>query len=178
MKKNLSVVFGFVMMMLLVACGNAEEDPIVLGPYSTVQPQLQTQEASQIQEPQIQETPQVQQQQTQENYFFNDLNNAYDLNNVSVKPRYMYWDNGSLVAECFVINGLDTAVYNVNVNNLEFSNGAGVFASASFGTLQGASIAPYSYIVWTFTFPADCVYKTNADLTGNINTSANTNYNY
>ena len=173
MKKNLSAVLVFVMMLLLVACGNADEEPIVLGPYSTVQPQLQTQEV-----PQIQETPQVQQQQTQENYFYNDLNNAYDLNNVSVKPKYMYWDDGALVAECFVINGLDTAVYNVNVNNLEFSNESGLFASASFGTLQGASIAPYSYIVWTFNFPADCVYKTNADLTGTINTSANTNYNY
>ncbi len=112
------------------------------------------------------------------NEFFNDLNYAYDLNLVSVKPRHVYWDGETLVAECFVINGFSTTVYNVNINNLEFSNAAGVISSASFGMLQNAAIAPYSYIIWTFHFGPDCIQATDADLTGNLGCRYHTDYQY
>ena len=99
---------------------------------------------------------------TPENVFFNDSNNAIDVNAVSIKPRYVYWDNGSLVAECFVINGFSHNVYNIDVKALSFSNDAGLIASAGFGTLNGATIAPNSYLVWTFSFAPDTVAANNA----------------
>ena len=183
MKKNLAVILVFAMMLAMVACGNTQEDVIVLNPQGqkdTVNvPDVQdyTQDASDT-ENVVQETPSVETPVQNQNYFYNDTNYFYDLNTVSVKPRYVYWENGMLIAECFVINGFDVPVYNVNVDSLEFSNSAGKFAGAAFGTLQGASIAPYSYIVWTFTFPADCVFSNNADLTGVVNTAYKTNYSY
>lgn len=189
MKKRLAIVLVLAMMFALGACGNTQEDVIVLNP----QGQKNTENVQNVQdytqdvydtEDVVEETPEVEitvQENTQvhnQNYFYNDTNYFYDLNTVSVKPRYVYWENGMLIAECFVINGFDVPVYNVNVDLLEFSNSAGKFAGAAFGTLQGASIAPYSYIVWTFTFPADCVFSNNADLTGVVNTAYKTNYSY
>ena len=117
-------------------------------------------------------------QNQQDNYFYNDTNNYYDLNQVSIRPRYMYWDNGVLVAECFVINGLPVNVYNINVENLEFSNGSVKIAQAAFGVMQNAVIAPYSHVIWTFYFDSNCVLSANADLTGFMNCSSNTSYNY
>lgn len=112
------------------------------------------------------------------NYFLNENNNYFDVDQVTIRPRYIYWDNGTLVAECFVINGLPVSVFNINVNNLVFSNDNVKIAEAGFGVMQNAVIAPYSHVVWTFYFNADCVNSTNADLTGNINCVFNTAYNY
>jgi len=98
------------------------------------------------------------------NEFYNDNNNTYDVNCVSIKPRHVYWDNGTLVAECFVINGINRTVSNLNVESITLSNGSGVIASAAFGGLNGASIAPYTNIIWTFKFGPDTVYMQNADL--------------
>ena len=159
MKKGIAVILVFAMMFALGACGNMQD---------YVQDAIDTENI-------VEETPvQVQNQ----NYFYNDTNYLYDLNLVSVKPKHMYWENGMLIAECFVINGLDTTVYDVNVEALQLANDAGDFAGASFGVLQGTAIAPYSYIVWTFTFPADCVYTNNADLTSGVNTVYRTSYRY
>jgi SLAP domain-containing protein len=98
------------------------------------------------------------------NYFFNDANNVYDANSISIKPRYVYWDGGKLVAECFVINGFGHTVYNINVKSLSFANPDGDIASAAFGSMDGVTIAPYSHVIWTFTFGEDCVVSPGADL--------------
>lgn len=118
-----------------------------------------------------------------ENVFFHDTNYADSLhtNNVTIKPRRVYWDNGKLQAECFVINGMSGAVWNVNVNGLRFYNRAGNIANASFGTLNAnsqfnGSIPAHSYIVWTFTYAPDCIYNYGADLS-ELGCEARTNYN-
>lgn len=98
------------------------------------------------------------------NEFFNDGNNFYEAGNVSIRPRHMYWDGNVLVAQCFVINGLDTPVANLVVNDLDFSNGNGLIADAQFGLLQGVTLQPYSHVLWTFKFGADVVNQSGADL--------------
>ena len=98
------------------------------------------------------------------NYFFNDANNAYDANALSIKPRYVYWDGDMLVAECFVINGFGHNVYDISVDSLGFSNQSGDIAKGAFGALDGVVIAPYSYVTWTFTFSPDAVFAAGADL--------------
>lgn len=119
-----------------------------------------------------------------ENVFFHDTNYADSLhtNNVTIKPRRVYWDNGLLQAECFVINGMGGAVWNVNVNGLRFYNRAGNIANASFGTLNAnsqfnGSIPAHSYIVWTFTYAPDCIYNYGADLS-ELGCEAKTTYKY
>lgn len=111
------------------------------------------------------------------NEFRNDLNYAYDLNSVSVKPKHVYWQDGKLYAQCFVINGLGQTVYNVNIKGFRLSNESVNIAEASFGVLSGVSIAPYSYIVRTFVFPADCIITPDADLSSLISYSS-TSYAY
>ena len=98
------------------------------------------------------------------NVFFNESNNTYDTNQVSVKPRYVYWKDGKLIAECFVINGCSVPVYNINVKGLSFANDSVNIASAGFGYINNIVLQPYTNIVWTFEFGADTVISYGADL--------------
>ncbi len=99
------------------------------------------------------------------NFFLNENNNFYDQNAISVRPKYVYWYDGKLVAKCFVVNGFNHPVYNINVKNLTFKNKDGLIAEGSFGTLNGVTLQPYTHVEWTFTFSSDCVAKYAADLT-------------
>ena len=99
------------------------------------------------------------------NYFYNDTNFAPDIGSVSVKPRCVRYEDGMLVAECFVINGLNTVVYQIEVTSLAFYDGDNqLIASASFGPLQNLSIGAGQYAIWTFTFAADTVANSSANL--------------
>ncbi len=96
--------------------------------------------------------------------FLNYSNNAVDVNTVSIKPYHVYWKDGCLIAECYVINGHNTPASNIRVDSLSFENKSVKIASGSFGELQGLVLAPYSYAKWTFGFvPAD-VENYGADL--------------
>lgn len=100
-----------------------------------------------------------------DNYFFNDTNYAYIVNELSIKPRYVYWlEDGTLVAECFVINGFSHAVYNIEVKTISFANADGLIASANFGALKDLVLGPYQYCVKVFSFPPDCVSSFGASL--------------
>lgn len=100
------------------------------------------------------------------NSFFNDMNFAYDIDNVTIKPRHVYYENGHLVAECFVINGFSHPVWNIVVKSLEFQDGSGnnITTDAYFGGLGGLTLGAYQYAVWTFTFESDAILSPNADL--------------
>lgn len=113
-----------------------------------------------------------------ENVFYNPNNTAYDMNALSIKPGRVYYEGDTLVAECFVINGFNHNVFNISVTELSFANEDGAIASASFGDLQGLTLAPYTYAVWTFTFGPDCIERQGADLTGILNCNAKTSNYY
>lgn len=147
-------------------------------PEPEVQTPVQPTPEPEVQVP-VQSVPEPEvQQPTVSNVFFNDTNYAYDLNALSIKPRYVYWENGKLYAECFVINGFKHTVYNINVKSLYFSNSSVNIAEASFGGLNNVSIAPYSYIVWTFVFGDDCVITPDADLTSGLRCRYETSNSY
>lgn len=111
------------------------------------------------------QNPQVNQEVDPNNKFFNENNSNYDSNAISVKPRYVYWENGELVAECFVINGFSHNVFNIDVKSISFSNSSGLIASGSgFGVLSGVTLPPFTNIVWTFRFSPDTVVNYGADL--------------
>ncbi len=102
------------------------------------------------------------------NYFLNENNNFYDKDAVSVRPKYVYWYDGKLIAECFVVNGFDHPVFNIDVKKLSFSNEDGLIAEGVFGKLNGVTLQPHTHIVWTFTFSEDCIAKYAADITSLI----------
>lgn len=98
------------------------------------------------------------------NYFYNDTNHSLDVNCVSVKPRYVYWQDGMLVAECFVINGFSHTVGNICVDKLAIYNDDGLIAEGMFGQLQDLVLEGHHYVVWTFYFAPDSVAQPNAPL--------------
>lgn len=112
-----------------------------------------------------------------DNYFFNDTNYAYVVNELSIKPRYVYWqEDGTLVAECFVINGYAHAIYNIEVKTISFANADGLIASANFGALKDLVLGPYQYYVWVFSFPPDCVSSFGASLASLICNASTSNW--
>lgn len=99
------------------------------------------------------------------NEFFNANNNTIDLNAVSIKPRHVYWKDGDLYAECFVINGFSHNVFNINVKSITISNKSGVIAKGEgFGVLNNVVIAPNTHVIWGFKFTGDAVKASGADL--------------
>ncbi len=144
-----------------VATETIVTEPVVTEPLVTEPP---------VTEPVVTEPPATEPPATQaptddsDNYFFNENNNGIDTNAVSIKPRYVYWENGQLVAECFVINGFPHTIANINVKALEIYNESGLIASGGFGELQGLVLPSGYHGVWKFVFNADCVSQVNAAL--------------
>ena len=115
---------------------------------------------------------------TTTNVFFNDTNNAYDINALSIKPRYVYWKDGDLYAECFVINGFSHNVFNIDVKSITLSNASGVIAQGEgFGVLSNVTLAPRTYIVWGFKFSGADIKNSGADLSSLLcNARVSNNY--
>ena len=88
------------------------------------------------------------------NNYFESSNTAADPGKVTMRLRYVCWkQDGSLYAECFIINGRDKAVYNLEINELTISsNEAGTIATGSFGSIDGVRIEAGQYAVHAFTF--------------------------
>ena len=115
---------------------------------------------------------------TTKNEFFNNTNNTYDVNSLSIKPRYVYWKDGDLYAECFVINGFSHNVFNIDVKSITISNKSGVIAQGEgFGVLKNVTLAPRTYIVWGFKFSGADIKNSGADLSSLIcNARVSNNY--
>lgn len=152
MKKRVITVACLVLAMLLCACEAKVEGRVnrnenlgkVLIETTCVPTQPETTEAK--------------------NEFFNDQNNFYSEGEVSIRPRHLYWDGDVLVAQCFVINGLNEKVSKIKVDQLKFGNDDGVIANAQFGELEDLTLSPYCHVLWTFYFGEDVVEMVDADL--------------
>ena len=100
-----------------------------------------------------------------DNYFYNEENTYYEENAINVRPLYVYWEeDGSLYAQCAVINGYAEALTNIEITYLYFANENGIIAEGSFGLLQDLVLEPYHYAVWTFRFEGNAVKAFGADL--------------
>lgn len=139
----------------------------------TPEQELQSPAADSVLEPEEQKTgPQPMQPDSNgqfpgpdsDNVLWADGNNGYEEGKVVVRPRYMYWNNDVLYAECYVVNGCDYTVSGIEVETLSFANDSGEFASANFGELVDVTIPPYMNIIWTFIYTDDAVITPNADL--------------
>lgn len=177
MKKLLTILLTMAIIMSLAACGTKEAE-------KSKDKKEETKKETQVKKKEVkEEKEEVEKEEIEanievdENYFFNEQNSSYDIDSVSIKPRYVYWENGTLVAECFVINGFSHAVHSLNVDSLTFSNESGEIASAGFGALEGVMLPAYSNVVWTFTFDADFVSIQDAELSS-LTTNASVSYAY
>ena len=178
MKKLITSILALTMAVSLAACGavkpaqplpkedgasipSVETENVTAAPEATVP---ETTEPSVPEETKPQQKPSNNQKVDPSNFFRNDSNNAPIAGQLAVQPRYVRWENGKLVAECFVINGTDKMIYNINIKSLQFSNDDGVIATGGFGVLNNLTLAPNSYVTWTFTFSGDAVKAYGAQL--------------
>lgn len=123
------------------------EDPLEVEKEESEEPEEpeKTEEDEKTEEPETPADP--------ENVFFNPSNNILENGNVTIRPRRVHWEGDTLVAECFVINGKDTVVYNIVVEELSFESKAdGFITGGSFGALENLSINPGAHAIWTFHF--------------------------
>lgn len=112
-----------------------------------------------------------------DNYFRNDGNYTGDPDKVSIRPRYLIWNNNQLVAECFIINNKSVAISGIKIDELKFSNSEGDIAGGSFGELSGLTIQPNSYVVWSFTFSGGMIKSLGAKL-ASLSTTSTITYSY
>ena len=114
------------------------------------------------------------------NEFRNDANFQELPNSINICPFHIWYENGSVIADCYVINGYNHAVYNVNVRGLSLrANNSQLFADANFGVINnGGAIGAHSYIRWRFIFSGNCVLRKDASLTGGIDCKYNITNNY
>ena len=89
-------------------------------------------------------------------------------NAVSITPYHVYYKDGNMYADCYVINGFSHKVYNTNVKRLTLSNESGIIAEAAFGVIAGGKkISGRKYYTHTFIFTSSH-YMQNARLTGTV----------
>ena len=110
-------------------------------------------------------------------YFYNaTLEGRWSASAISVVPKEVYFENGKLVAHCYVVNGYSTHATKVNISEISVTGkNDKVIAHAYFGN-QNLSIAALSYVEHTFTFGPDTIISANVDMSRlgvNANFSAN-----
>lgn len=112
----------------------------------------------------------------EENVFINESNNWYNPNSITINPKKVYWQDGKLYAECFIVNGYDYAVNSIKVNSLSFSNSKGKLAEAGFPMLN-ITLPTHTHYVHTFIFNSDTVISYGGELKSLI-TNANCSFKY
>ena len=102
-----------------------------------------------------------------QNVYLRNNNNYITQGEISINPRYVYWRNGNLVAECYVINGTSSTITRLKVNELTFYvyGTSRVIASADFGEVNINPIGRNQYQIVTFTFGTNDVRLNNANIT-------------
>ncbi|MBE6688711.1 MAG: hypothetical protein E7588_05475 [Ruminococcaceae bacterium] len=105
-----------------------------------------------------------------ENYYYRneDPSNKFISGEITIVPKDVYWEFGSLIANCYVLNGFSYKVNNITVDSLGFYNEDGYIAGGGCGILQGLSLEPFSYCEWAFTMPPECVVKPGAILKNGV----------
>ena len=83
---------------------------------------------------------------------------------VTIQPIYVHYDGVKLTAECYVINGTDQTISDIDVYSLYITEGSRDIAAANFGILEGVTLAPGESVKWEFTFPKSTVFIRDAYL--------------
>ena len=124
-------------------------------------------------------TEPVREPPTSGNVFYNPNNISIMPNEVTVRPRHVYYEGDQLVADCFVLNGYGTTVSRIRVDKLVIIDSTNniTVAQAAFGELDGLQIAPNAYGEWTFRFPKDTVLNWDGELSA-LNLQFHCTYNH
>jgi predicted DNA-binding protein YlxM (UPF0122 family) len=135
---------------------------------STEEPDVSSDAPVSSSEPTPSSTPTSSSQPTAKNECFGSDTSFRD-NQVDIRPKHVYWENGYLCVEAYVINGCSVPVQNIAVRHLSVSTEEkGFIASGVFNNPGIPAIAPYYNRIHIFRFrPEDVIYA-NADLTDGV----------
>jgi len=99
------------------------------------------------------------------NYFYNDaLAGRYTLNSISVVPVEVYFENGDLVLNCYIVNGFSTTATNVSILEMYVKDANGKTIAHDTFPEQNGTINAMSYVVHSFRFAASSVENTVVDM--------------
>ncbi len=93
-----------------------------------------------------------------------DLNGRWSQNAITVVPAEVYYENGRLVANCYIVNGYNTLATQVNIPTLIVYGADNVVIADGGFANQNLTINAQSYLCYTFTFGGDALELNNADL--------------
>lgn len=85
-------------------------------------------------------------------------------NEISVQMIRVSYEKDELVALCYIVNGTQQPVTDVDVFHVTLRTGEQEIAAANFGVLDGISIAPGGAEKWVFRFASETVFVDNANL--------------
>lgn len=85
-------------------------------------------------------------------------------NELSIQPIKVYYDNGEMVAVCYLVNGTDRQVSHIDVSRFCLTENGRNLAAASFAVLEGVTIDPGKSVKWQFRFPRETVFVDNGKL--------------
>lgn len=84
---------------------------------------------------------------------------------ITVQPIEVYYEGNELVALCYVVNGTEQTVSDIDIYSMRLTDQGKELASANFGILRDSSIPPNHAIQWKFRFPKDTVLFKDRNLT-------------
>ena len=98
----------------------------------------------------------------------------FDAGDLCVQIADLFYDDGELVALCYINNGINKTVSNIDVFEFKIYNNGELVASADFGVLEGSVVRFGETIQWAFRFPKEALYKdkiNTKEFAANIQTS-------
>lgn len=109
------------------------------------------------------------------NEYYNPYFNAHG-SSVQIIPYHVWYQDGKMYADCYVVNMEPNTVKNIYVNELALGNSNGqVIADASFGKINGMTLAPRDYASHRFVFQNGS-FKNNVNLRNGIQYNARTSW--
>ena len=98
-------------------------------------------------------------------HFSNDtIDGRWTRDTVTVFPKEAYYQNGTLVLTCFVVNGYSTTASDLHVKSVSVEGDNGHLIANGFFDSQKLTVAPLSYVTYTFYFSGDTLADADADL--------------
>lgn len=98
-------------------------------------------------------------------YFRNNtLDGRWTVNAISVAPVEVYFENGNLILNCYIVNGFNTTATNVSILEMYVKDANGKVIAHDTFPEQNGTINALSYVEHTFRFAASAVENTVVDM--------------
>lgn len=105
--------------------------------------------------------------------YFNP-NVSIDGIGTNIVPIHVWYQNGKLYAECYIVNLSEEYVTDVDVERLALKFDGKLVADRAFGRIENINLKPFGYTTYKFEYPKGTFKK--ADLTQDIQYSSQTSY--